>query len=98
MLGFRSLVELLLAAFEKATGAKAGAAEYRGEEHGHEGVFFEFLDTVRPLVCEFAPEMPWPESRLAQDTYVFKVVTARRSGKRQKRRKRIRKVAIATPS
>jgi hypothetical protein len=89
--GFRSLVELLGAAFEKATGAKASdAAKYRNEEHGHEGVFFEFVNTVLPLVLELASEMPCPESRLAQDTYVFKVVTSlRRNGKRQKRRRRI---------
>ena len=99
MLGFRSLVELLLAAFEKATGAKASdAANYRGEEHGHEGVFFEFVDTVLPLVRELAPKMPCPESRLAQDTYVFKVVTAPQKRKAPKRRKRIRKVVIAGPN
>jgi hypothetical protein len=88
------------AAFEKATGAKASdAAKYKGKEHGHEGVFFEFVNAVLPLVREFVPQMPWPESRLAQDTYVFKVVTSlRRNGKRQKRRKRIRKVAIAGPN
>jgi hypothetical protein len=90
MLGFQSLVELLGVAFEKATGAKASdAAKYKGEEHGHEGVFFEFVNAVLPLVRKFVPEMPCPESRLAQDTYVFKVVTLlRRNGKRQKRRKR----------
>jgi len=100
MRGFRSLVELLGAAFEKATGSKASdAAKYRNEEHGHEGVFFEFVNTVLPLVLELAPEMPCPESRLAQDTYVFKVVTSlRRNGKRQKRRRRIRKVAIGGPN
>src|SRR5262249_10852049 len=88
MLGFRSLVELLLAAFEKATGAKASdAAKYRGKEHGHEGVFFEFVNGVLPLVRELAPEMPWPESRLAQDTYVFKVVTAPQKRKASKKKK-----------
>jgi len=88
MRGFWSLVELLGAAFEKATGAKASdAAKYRGEKHGHEGVFFEFVDTVLPLVRELAPKMPCPESRLAQDTYVFKVVTAPQKRKAPKKKK-----------
>jgi hypothetical protein len=88
MFGFRLLVELLLAAFEKATGAKASdAAKYRGEEYGHEGVFFEFVDTVLRLVRELDPKMPCPESRLAQDTYVFKVVTAPQKRKASKKKK-----------
>jgi hypothetical protein len=78
MLGFRLLVELLCAAFEKVTGRKVSeAARYRGEKQGHEGIYFDFVDAVLSLVRKLAPDMPCPESRLAQDTYVLKVITSR---------------------
>ena len=95
MFAFRSLVAGLWYAFEKVSQIEASdAAKYRSEKY--EGLFFEFVEAVLPLVRELVPEMPCPESRLAQDTSVFKVVTSlRRNGRRQKRRKRTRKVGSA---
>jgi hypothetical protein len=62
---------------------------------GYQGLFFEFVQAVLPIVRKLAPDMPCPGSRLAEDIFVFKVVTSlrRMGGRRQERRKRPRKVA-----
>ena len=98
MIAFRTLIEGLVHIFENGTGAEVSdAAKYKGAKYGHEGLFFEFVQAVLPLVRKLAPNMPCPESRLAEDTFVFKVVISpRRSGeRRQERRKRTGKYKVA---
>jgi hypothetical protein len=96
MIAFRTLIEGLAHVFENVMGYDVSdAAKYRGAKYGYQGLFFEFVQAVLPLVRKLAPDMPCPESRLAEDTFVFKVVTSLRriGGRRQERRKRPRKVA-----
>src|ERR1700730_7954373 len=96
MIAFRTLIEGLAHVFENVMGYDVSdAAKSRGAKYGYQGLFFEFVQAVLPLVRELAPDMPCPESRLAEDTFVFKVVTSLRriGGRRQERRKRPRKVA-----
>jgi hypothetical protein len=96
MIAFRSLIEGLAHVFENVMGYDASdAAKDRGAKYGYQGLFFEFVQAVLPLVRKLAPDMPWPGSRLAEDIFVFKVVTSLRriGGRRQERRKRPRKVA-----
>jgi hypothetical protein len=90
MLAFRVLVQLLCDTFERATGGDVSeTAKYRGQKQEFEGVFFEFVDSVLRIVRERVPRIACPESRLAQDTYVFKVVSSLRpSENRKERRKR----------
>jgi hypothetical protein len=95
MIAFRLLVERLAHVFENVTGVEVSdAAKYRGAKYGHQGLFFEFVQAVMllPIFRELAPDMPRPESRLAEDTFVFKVVTSLRRGgdRRRERRKRTR--------
>jgi hypothetical protein len=96
MIAFRTLIEGLAHVFENVMGYDVSdAAKDRGAKYGYQGLFFEFVQAVLPLVRKLAPDMPCPESRLAEDTFVFKVVTSLRriGGRRQERRKRPRKVA-----
>jgi hypothetical protein len=94
MIAFRTLIEGLAHVFENVMGYDVSdAAKFRGAKY--QGLFFDFVQAVLPLVRKLAPDMPWPESRLAEDIFVFKVVTSLRriGGRRQERRKRPRKVA-----
>jgi len=95
MLAFRVLVELLCYAFERATGADVSeAAKYRGETDRFKGVFFDFVDAILRIVRERVPGIACPESRLAQDFYVFDFVTSLRKSrtpaKTKRRRRRLR--------
>ena len=72
LIAFRKLVVSLALIFERFAKCEVcEAARYKGVKHGHQGVFFDFVQGVRPFICEFAPAMPLPESRLAEDTFVF---------------------------
>ena len=96
MIAFRTLIEGLAHVFENVMGYDASdAAKDRGAKYGYQGLFFEFVQAVLPIVRKLAPDMPCPGSRLAEDIFVFKVVTSlrRMGGRRQERRKRPRKVA-----
>ena len=96
MIAFRTLIEGLAHVFENVMGYDVSdAAKYRGAKYGYQGLFFEFVQAVLPLVRKLAPDMPFPDSRLAEDIFVYKVVTSLRriGGRRQERRKRPRKAA-----
>jgi hypothetical protein len=102
MIAFRALVEKLADAFESATGTPAWeAAKYLGVKRGHQGHFFDFVQAVLPIARELAPNMLLPDNRLAEDTYVFDVVSRlRRSrvGKRTKRKLSPKHAAHSKPT
>jgi hypothetical protein len=91
LIAFRILVVRLAFMFERFTGCEVSeAARYKGVKDGHQGVFFDFVQGVLPFIREFAPEMPLPESRLAEDTFVFDVVCSFRRTREPKHKKKRR--------
>jgi hypothetical protein len=92
-IAFQTLVGGLAYAFENATTRRASDAAKYNANDGHEGLFFDFVQAILPIVHELAPGMPGPDSRLAEDTYVFESVSSlRRSGELKRTRGRRREL------